>query len=69
MILPKLRVDLDIMLSPVTDRPGLLIRDRFRYSDTTLIIPPSFDTSASVVRWDANKAGLADGACSFPGKP
>jgi AmmeMemoRadiSam system protein B len=40
MILPKLRTDLDIMLSPVTDRPGLLIRDRFRYSDATLIIPP-----------------------------
>jgi hypothetical protein len=34
-------MDLDIMLSPVTDRPGLLIRDRLRYSDTTLIIPPS----------------------------
>jgi MEMO1 family protein len=41
MILPKLRTDLDFMLSPVTDRPGLLIRDRFRYSDATLIIPPS----------------------------
>jgi AmmeMemoRadiSam system protein B len=41
MILPKLRMDLDIMLSPVTARPGLLIRDRLRYSDTTLIIPPS----------------------------
>jgi AmmeMemoRadiSam system protein B len=41
MILPKLRMDLDVMLSPVTDRPGLLIRDRLRYSDTTLIIPPS----------------------------
>jgi AmmeMemoRadiSam system protein B len=41
MILPTLRTDLDIMLSPITDRPGLLIRDRFRYSDTTLIIPPS----------------------------
>jgi hypothetical protein len=34
-------MDLDIMPSPVTDRPGLMIRDRFRYSDTTLIIPPS----------------------------
>ena len=40
MILPKLRTDLEIMLSPVTDRPGLLIRDRFQYSDATLIIPP-----------------------------
>src|ERR1700693_5806158 len=41
MILPKLRMDLDIMLSPVADRPGLLIRDRLRYSATTLISPPS----------------------------
>ncbi len=30
-----------MMPSPITDRPGLLIRDRFRYSDATLIIPPS----------------------------
>jgi MEMO1 family protein len=28
------------MPSPVEDRPGLLIRDSFRYSNTTLIIPP-----------------------------
>ena len=40
MILPKLRTDLEIMLSPVADRPGLLIRDRFQYSGSTLIIPP-----------------------------
>ncbi len=29
------------MSSPVPDRPGLLIRDPFRYSNTTLIIPPA----------------------------
>lgn len=29
------------MPSPVEDRPGLLIRDSFRYSDTVLIIPPA----------------------------
>jgi AmmeMemoRadiSam system protein B len=40
MILPRLRTDLDIIPSPVTDRPGLLIRDWFRYSDARLIIPP-----------------------------
>jgi MEMO1 family protein len=40
MILSKLRTNLDIMLSPVKDRPGLLIRDFFRYSDATLIVPP-----------------------------
>jgi AmmeMemoRadiSam system protein B len=28
------------MPSPVPDRPGLLIRDPYRYSDLTLIIPP-----------------------------
>jgi AmmeMemoRadiSam system protein B len=28
------------MPSPVEDRPGLLIRDSFRYSDTVLIVPP-----------------------------
>jgi MEMO1 family protein len=40
MILPRLRTNLDMMLSPVRDRPGLLIRDFFRYSDATLIVPP-----------------------------
>ena len=38
--LAALRNDLDIMPSPVPDRPGLLIRDPFRYSDATIIVPP-----------------------------
>ncbi|MBS1788590.1 MAG: AmmeMemoRadiSam system protein B [Acidobacteria bacterium] len=38
--LPSLRRGLDIFPSPVPDRPGLLIRDPFRYSDEILIIPP-----------------------------
>jgi len=38
--LPRLRGDLDIMPSPVEDRPGLLLRDSLRYSDTVLIVPP-----------------------------
>ncbi|MEO7649702.1 MAG: AmmeMemoRadiSam system protein B [Bryobacteraceae bacterium] len=38
--LARLRTNLDFMPSPVPDRPGLLIRDAFRYSDVTLIIPP-----------------------------
>jgi AmmeMemoRadiSam system protein B len=40
MILPRLRNDLDVARSPVPDRPGLLLRDYFRYSHATLIIPP-----------------------------
>ena len=38
--LPRLRMDLDFMPSPVEDRPGLLIRDSFGYSDAMLIVPP-----------------------------
>ncbi len=39
--LPRLRMNLDFMPSPVPDRPGLLIRDPYQYSDATLIIPPA----------------------------
>lgn len=38
--LPRLRMNLDFMPSPVEDRPGLLIRDSYGYSDKVLIIPP-----------------------------
>lgn len=39
-VLPALRMDLDFQPSPSEEQPGLLLRDCFRYSDTTLIIPP-----------------------------
>jgi len=39
-MLPRLRPTLDFMPSPVPDKPGLLIRDPFYFSDATLIIPP-----------------------------
>lgn len=32
---------LDFLPSPAPDRPGLLIRDPFRFSDTMLIVPPA----------------------------
>lgn len=40
--LPRLRNDLDIMPSPVEDRPGLLIRDPFQYTESAIILPPLF---------------------------
>jgi hypothetical protein len=40
MILPRLRADLDLMVSPVANQPGLLIRDPLRYSDSMLVVPP-----------------------------
>ncbi|HWZ30828.1 MAG TPA: AmmeMemoRadiSam system protein B [Bryobacteraceae bacterium] len=40
-MLPRLRPNLDYFPSPVADKPGLVIRDPFHYSDATLIIPPA----------------------------
>lgn len=38
--LPALRRTLDVMPSPAPDRPGLLLRDPFRYADVAVIVPP-----------------------------
>jgi MEMO1 family protein len=38
-MLPRLRTSLDFLPSPVPDRPGLVIRDPYKYSDATLIVP------------------------------
>jgi AmmeMemoRadiSam system protein B len=40
-LLPALRRNLDIQPSPVTDRPGLLLRDPFQYAEGMLVIPPA----------------------------
>jgi hypothetical protein len=40
-VLARLRPTLDFMPSPLEDRPGLVIRDPFHFSDATLIIPPA----------------------------
>jgi AmmeMemoRadiSam system protein B len=39
-MLPRLRTNLDFLPSPVPEKPGLVIRDPFQYSDATLIVPP-----------------------------
>lgn len=38
--LPRIRLDLDFMPSPLEDRPGLLIRDPYGFSEATMIVPP-----------------------------
>ena len=57
------------MLSPVADRPGLLIRDRFRYSDATLIIPPPLIPGLLFFDGTRTEAGLAGGAYPLLGSP
>jgi len=39
-MLPRLRMTLDFMPSPFEDKPGLVIRDPFHFSEATLIVPP-----------------------------
>ena len=39
-LLPRLRPELDVMPSPLPEQPGLVIRDPFRYSTATLVVPP-----------------------------
>ncbi|HEY4395524.1 MAG TPA: AmmeMemoRadiSam system protein B [Polyangia bacterium] len=38
--LPRLRADLEVMPSPLPSQPGLVIRDPYRYSTVTLVVPP-----------------------------
>jgi hypothetical protein len=38
-MLPKLRADIEVVPSPVRERPGLLLRDPFGYTDTLLVLP------------------------------
>src|SRR6202161_199882 len=40
-MLPRLRMTLDFIPSPIEDKPGLVIRDPFHFSDATLIVPPA----------------------------
>ena len=39
-VLAPLRRNLDVMPSPVPDRPGLLLRDPYAYAATVVIVPP-----------------------------
>jgi AmmeMemoRadiSam system protein B len=56
--LPRLRMNLDFMRSPVPDRPGLLIRDPRQYSDTTLIIPPQLVPALQLLDGEATELDL-----------
>jgi AmmeMemoRadiSam system protein B len=38
-LLPALRRNLDLMPSPIPERPGLLLRDPYRYAERVLVVP------------------------------
>jgi hypothetical protein len=53
-------MELDFMPSPVEDRPGLLIRDPFGFSDATLIIPPALVRGLSCFDGERDQTNLRD---------
>ena len=54
--LPRLRLSLDFMPSPDPERPGLLVRDPFRFSDSMLLIPPQL--VATLACFDGEQTAL-----------
>ena len=55
-LLPRLRPGIDILPSPLPDKPGLLFRDPFRYTEEILIIPPLL--AAGLVYFDGESTEL-----------
>jgi AmmeMemoRadiSam system protein B len=55
-MLPRLRATLDFMPSPFEDKPGLLIRDPFQFSQATIIVPPPMIECLTF--FDGEKSGL-----------
>lgn len=58
--LPRLRMNLDFLPSPIPERPGLLVRDPFRYTDVTSIIPPALVDCLQYFDGQHTKEALAE---------
>lgn len=56
--LPRIRMELDFMPSPAEDRPGLMIRDPFEFSDAVLIIPPPLVRALACFDGEHDQEGL-----------
>lgn len=54
--LPRLRMDLEFMPSPLPDQPGLFIRDPYRYTEAAIIVPPVL--AEGLAFYDGEKTGL-----------
>ncbi|MBI1895199.1 MAG: AmmeMemoRadiSam system protein B [Acidobacteria bacterium] len=65
--LPRLRMNLDFMPSPVPGRPGLLIRDSYGYSGSTLIIPPALVECLECFDGDRTESDLRESLVRITG--
>jgi predicted class III extradiol MEMO1 family dioxygenase len=60
--MPALRQDLDVMPSPVADRPGLLVRDPMGFAEGMLIVPPPLIPAARDLRRAVRRGRREGGA-------
>lgn len=58
--LPKLRNDLDILPSPMEDRPGLLLRDPYQYTTAAAVIPPALVACLACFDGEHTRADLRE---------
>jgi AmmeMemoRadiSam system protein B len=68
-LLPPFRQNLDLMPSPLRDRPGLLVRDPFRYTQDTLIIPPPLVPFLRFFDGEHDELDLAEALVQATGEP
>lgn len=68
-LLPRLRMNLDFMPSPVADKPGLLIRDPYGFSDATLIIPPALVGAVELFDGESSDVDLREFLVRLTGDP
>jgi MEMO1 family protein len=66
--LPRLRWELDFMPSPMEDRPGLLIRDPFRYSEALLVLPPPVVPLLELFNGEATELELREALVRLTGQ-
>src|SRR5262249_51782944 len=66
--LPRLRADLDIMPSPMREQPGLIVRDPFRFSPSTLLIPPLLAPCLGCFAGEHDEGDLTATIARLPGR-
>lgn len=66
-LLPPLRRNLDLMPSPAADRPGLLVRDPFRFAESMLIIPSALVPCLAFFNGQYERAQVAEALVRLTG--
>jgi hypothetical protein len=66
-VLPALRRALDLIPSPDTERPGLIIRDPFQYTGAILLVPPAWVLALRYLDGEHTELDLQEGLARATG--